>query len=705
MKYTNELLITLLFLPLQEVSAEKYDLVVYGGTSAGIAAAVQMKRMGGSVVVIEPTDRVGGLSTGGLGQTDIGNKQVIGGIAREFYTDIKTYYSKPEAWDWQKMPEGNFRGSGQTITEEGEETQWTFEPSAALSVFHDWIKRDGIEVVYNERLDRSGEARAVDRGDGYLVSQPGTVAKGVAFENGRITSITMESGKTFTGKFFMDATYEGDLFASAGMTFTVGREGKEVHGESLNGVQVAQSMSHDLVDGIDPYVTPGDASSGLLKWIDTEGPGEEHASDHRMQAYCFRMCLTNHDPNRIPFHKPEGYDEAWFEMLFRNYEAGAKGIPWINSSMPDRKTDTNNRDGFSTDFIGENYGWPQGTYAEREGIRAKHLLYQQGLMWSLANHPRVPEGVRKEVSKWGMTKDEFPEGNGWQQQIYVREGRRLVSDYVMTQDHCQRRKVAEFSVGMGAYTMDSHNTQRYVTTDGFVKNEGNIEIGGFPPYAIDYRSIIPAEKECSNLVVPVSLSSTHIAFGSIRMEPVFMVLAQSAATAVSHAIKEEATLQKVDYARLRERLLKDGQVLENAKDKSTSRSRGIVVDDVEAELTGSWDVSVISTGINGSYQHERSGMDGESSALFRAKLPKAGHYEVQIAYVFNENRSTRVAVEVETEDGTRNFSINQRIHPSAEGAYTSLGSFDFKEEALVRISNRDADGFVVIDAVRFLPSE
>ena len=288
----------------------------------------------------------------------------------------------------------------------------------------------------------------MDRGDGYLISKPGTVAKGVAFEDGRITSITMESGKTFTGKFFMDATYEGDLFASAGMTFTVGREGKDIHGESLNGVQVVQSTNHDLVDGIDPYVKPGDPSSGLLKWIDPKGPGKEHASDHRMQAYCFRMCLTNHDPNRIPFHKPEGYDESWFEMLFRNYEAGAKGIPWINSSMPDRKTDTNNRgtDSPRISSVKTTTGRKAHTPSGRRSARNIYSTSKASCgAWRIIRE--FLKACRKEVSKWGMTKDEFTEGGGWQQQIYVREARRLVSDYVMTQDHCRASRWRNFPSG------------------------------------------------------------------------------------------------------------------------------------------------------------------------------------------------------------------------------------------------------------------
>lgn len=691
--------------------AKTHDLVIYGGTSAGIAAAVQAKRMGITAIVIEPSDRIGGLTTGGLGQTDIGNKQVIGGIAREFYHDIYLHYQKPESWKWQPKPKGNFKGTGQTITSDDEKTQWTFEPSAALKVYQDWIDRDGLKVVYNQRLDRSGEAKASDRGDGYLINKPGTTAKGVTIGDGRITSITMESGETYSGKMFIDATYEGDLLASAGVTFTVGREGDAIFGETFNGNQPVLSTNHDLVNGVDPYVKAGDKESGLLKWIDPDGPGKTGASDHRMQAYCFRMCLTNHPDNRLPFVKPEGYDEADYELLFRNYEAGAKGIPWINSGMPNKKTDTNNRDGVSTDFIGQNYEWPQGSYELRDEIRTKHLGWQQGLMWSLANHPRVPEDVRNQVSTWGMTKDEFTEGDGWQQQIYVREGRRMVSDLVMTQHHCQRREVAENSVGMGAYTMDSHNTQRYVTADGMVKNEGNIEKGGFPPYPIDYGSIVPKKDEVGNLLVPVSLSASHISFGSIRMEPVFMILGQSAATAAAHAISEGKSVQEIDQEKLKQRLLADKQVLDHVGGSGPSTAipvdklQGNIADDETAKLTGNWQISTLANGIGKGYRHDGGDpAKNPATATFTLTAPEDGSYDVQLASSPNDNRSTKTLVKIAVHANPSEKRINQRSTPQIDGLWIPLETLKLSKDQKVEVtvSNEGADGFVVIDAARLL---
>ena len=539
---------------------KKYDIVIYGGTSAGVSAAIQSSRMGKSVVLIEPTNRIGGLTTGGLGQTDIGNKQAIGGISREFYENIKKYYDDPENWKWEKR--SDYKDGGQTRTEEGEATMWTFEPSAALAVYKSMMDKEKIKMVYNERLNRESGVKKVA---------------------GKIESITMESGKIFKGKVFLDATYEGDLMASAGVSYAVGRESNEEYGETLNGVQAnsintsltglvsRNAFNHNFIPGVDPYVVKGDPISGLLPNVN-EKPGLEGEGDKKIQAYCFRMCLTDHPENRIPFQKPANYDEVNYELLFRNYEArkgpiremysyGNSLLPWINSSMPNRKTDTNNKFGFSTDYIGRNYDYPEASYAERERIIEDHRNYQMGLMWTLANHPRIPAEVREEASRWGTTKDEFERADGWQQQLYVREARRMVSDYVMTQKNCEALTVAEDGIGLAAYGMDSHNVQRYVDANGYVQNEGNVEAHGFKPYPISYGALVPKKEECNNLIVPVCVSSTHIAFGSIRMEPVFMVLGQSAATAAVLAIDANVSVQDVPYPNLKEQLLKDRQRL------------------------------------------------------------------------------------------------------------------------------------------------
>lgn len=545
-------LITLLSFSCKEVSQNNYDIVIYGGSSSGIAAAIQASRMDKKVLLLEPSSRIGGLTTGGLGQTDIGNKGAIGGISREFYEGIKQHYDQEENWKWQTKAE--YRDGGQTRTSVGESAMWTFEPSAALKVYQKMLQEENIELIINQKLDRE---------------------KGVQKIEGKIVSITMLSGETYRAKVFIDATYEGDLMAAAEIPYTVGRESNDTYQETLNGVHTRlkdttmtgfsahNAINHNFVDGVDPYVKKGDPSSGLLPGINPQGPGEYGSGDHHVQAYCFRMCLTDHPENRIPFEKPADYNELDYELLLRNYEAGEKGFPWINSSMPNRKTDTNNRTGFSTDFIGQNYDYPEATYEEREKIRERHRQYQQGLMWTLAYHPRMAAHIKAEVSRWGTSKDEFEREDGWQQQLYVREARRMIGEYVMTQYNCEGLKVAEDPIGMGAYGMDSHHTQRYVSAEGFVKNEGNVEARVQAPYPISYRSITPKRSDCTNLLVPVCLSASHIAFGSIRMEPVFMVLGQSAATAASLAVDQEIAVQDVDYSELNPILLKGKQVLEN----------------------------------------------------------------------------------------------------------------------------------------------
>ncbi|MGY8652546.1 MAG: FAD-dependent oxidoreductase [Verrucomicrobiia bacterium] len=670
----------------QPATAIHRDVVIYGGTSAGIVAGIQALAMGKSVVVIEPGKREGGLTTGGLGQTDIGNKQVIGGLSREFYQRIARHYADSGAWKWQQRE--TYRDGGQTRTGAGEASMWTFEPSVALKVFRDWTTETGLEIVFQQSLDR---------------------AHGVRMKNGRIGSITMKSGRVFSGKMFLDCTYEGDLMAAAGVSYTVGREANAQYGETLSGVQTAQAKYHQFVKGVDPHVTPGDPKSGLLPFIDPAGPGEEGGEDRRVQAYCFRMCLTDHPDNRLPFAKPGGYNEQWYELLLRNYEAGETGLPWINSPMPNRKTDTNNRLGFSTDFIGQNYAWPEATDAEREVIKARHRLYQQGLMWTLAYHPRMPEKIRKQISKWGMSRDEFVEGSGWQEQLYVREARRMVGDFVMTQNHCQQREKVSDSIGMGAYTMDSHHVQRYVDEQGHVRNEGDVEVGGFPPYPISYRSLVPKASECKNLFVPVCLSASHMAFGSIRMEPVFMALGQSAATAASLAIDDGASVQEVDYEKLKTRLEADGQILNHkapprpaAKYTRLDSLDGVIVDDSRATLTGEWRPSSLRLGVHQGYRHDSDARDGNAFAVFTATLPEPGVYEVQVAWSPNSNRATNVPVEIRHDTAVASKTLNQRAKPPIDGIFGSVGRYRFGKTGIVTLSNAGTDGHVIIDAVRWL---
>ena len=671
------------------LAADFADVIIYGGTSGGITAAIQTARMGKTAILIEPTKFLGGLTTGGLGATDIGNKKAISGLSREFYAKVFQYYRDPSKWTRQTRdayfaakPHGN-TGS--------EDTMWTFEPHAATEIYDAMLKEvaEKVTVVFSERLDLN---------------------KGVVKEGHRITQIRMESGRSFSGPMFIDATYEGDLMAKAGVSYTVGREANAMYGEQINGVQAMRSVSHQFTQKVDPYVKSGDPSSGLLPGIE-KSPGDEAAGDRKVQAYNFRMCTTDVPENRLDWVKPANYEERWFELALRNVEAGDLRISWAPSPMPNRKTDTNNNFAISTDFIGQNWDYPDADYATRARIWQAHEDWQKGLMWTYANHPRVPEKIRNAFRKFGLAKDEFMDNGHWPRQLYVREARRMVSDYVMTEKNCRRLEIVPDSVGMGAYNMDSHNIQRYVTAEGYVRNEGDVQIGS-RPYPISYRSIRPRESECSNLLVPICLSASHIAYGSIRMEPVFMVLGQSAATAAVQAIEQNVSLQSIDSAKLKARLLVDHQMLDFESPPAPAvRSiqkadlPGIIVDDSEAQLTGFDSQGHTTPGFIGSgYRHDGGVGDGQQKARFIPALPVKGRYQVSIAYSALANRASNVPVTIHHAEGDSQVIVDQKQKPKGQNNLHWLGAFTFSAGTSnwVEMSNNKTDGHVIIDAVQFL---
>lgn len=514
------------------------DVVIYGGASAAVSAAVQVRRMGKTAVIVMPDRHLGGLTVSGLGRTDSGDKRVIGGIAREFYHRIWLYYQDDEAWKWEPKP-AEFSGMDNQT-----QTMWKFEPSAAEKVMDGFVAEYGIPVYRGERLDRE---------------------KGVVKDGAAIKSIATLSGRVFTGRVFLDATYEGDLFAAAGVSYTVGRESNARYGETLNGIQTANAVYHQFAGPVDPYVEPGNPDSGILPGVNPDAGGRDGDADGGVQAYCFRLCMTRVPENRVPFEKPADYDEADYELLFRDIQAGQ--IHYHDPGrVPNRKTDTNNNGSVSTDDIGANYEYPEASYERREEIIARHVRWQKGFYWTMANHPRVPEELRREFSEWGLAKDEFADSGNWPGQLYVREGRRMVSDFVETENHLRRRIPVPDPVGMGSYGMDSHNIQRYVAIDedgrAVVRNEGDVQVPTGGAYPIGYRALLPKKEECSNLLVPVCVSCSHIAYGSIRMEPVFMILGQSAAAAAVLSIDAGVDPADLSYESLERRLRQDGQVLE-----------------------------------------------------------------------------------------------------------------------------------------------
>lgn len=523
-------------------NASSWDVVIYGGTSAAVSAAVQLSRMGKSVIIVCPETHLGGLTASGLGFTDTGNKEVIGGIAREFYHRVYKYYDDPETWKWEARSAYGNKGQGTPAIDGENRTMWIFEPHIAEKVFEDLVKEENITVDRDAWLDRSS---------------------GVKVNDGTIESIAMEDGTTYVGDIFIDATYEGDLMAAAGVSYHVGRESLETYGEKWNGVQVGVlHHGHHFADmNISPYIVPNDPNSGVLPRISTEHPGEKGAGDDKVQAYCYRTCLTKVDENKVPFHKPENYDPNEYALLPRIFAAGWNEVFNKFDAIPNAKTDVNNHGPLSFDNIGMNYAYPEGTYAERKAIIDEHINYQQGLLYYLANDPGVPAEIRNEMSQWGYARDEFEDTDHWPHQIYVREARRMIGDYVMTEHEIMGDTYVEQPIGMGSYTMDSHNTQRYITEEGYVQNEGDIGVHPPEPYSIALGTVVPKSSECKNLLVPVAVSSSHIAFGSIRMEPVFMILGQSAATLAGLALDQSVGIHDITYEELRSQLVQDGQVL------------------------------------------------------------------------------------------------------------------------------------------------
>lgn len=649
-----------LFTGCKSTPTEEYDICIYGGTSAGVIAAYSAKMMNKKVLLIEPQNRLGGLTSGGLGFTDIGNKQVVTGLSKDFYRRLGTHYGKLE--------------------------QWIFEPKVADSIFNDYVKRADIDVLYKHRII---EANVID----------GTI-RDIILESSDGTKTT----KTVFAKMFIDCTYEGDLMAKAGVSYAIGREDNKLYNETYNGVQLMKG--HQFPDGIDPYKIPGDSTSGLLWGIAPTTLSPEGTGDKLVQAYNYRICLTNNPTNKIEITKPDNYDPAKYELLLRLFDAQPEKRKlnhyFIWSRMPNKKTDINNRGGFSTDMIGMNHNYPEASYKEREKIIKTHKDYTQGLLYFYKTDPRVPKELKDEIQEWGYPKDEYTENHHWSPQLYIRESRRMIGDYVMTQAHCEGHEIVDDGIGMAAYTMDSHNCQRIVIKkDGkhFVKNEGNVEIGGGLPYPISYRSIIPKENECKNLLVPVCLSASHIAYGSIRMEPVFMVLAQSAAIAATEAI-HTGSVQSVNVKKVQAILHEDPLL-----DGSFSE---ILIDDSDLDLPSNndWEVLKKQGGYGPSFLKLKN-QNGQP-IRFTPNIEHEGKYKVYTYYHMRKDIAPTITYFIS--NGTDNWTkrINKdsvKIEGQTSGEWIELGIYDFHKntKSYIEISAGNTNGIVIADAVLFIP--
>lgn len=485
----------------------KADVVVYGATSAGVIAAVRARLSGKSVILLNPGRHLGGMTSSGLGYTDLGNSRTIGGLARQFYRDVGALYGTAECWK--------------------------FEPHKALAVFKGYLEEYGIECLNDSWLD------------------------GIDMAGKKIVRVYLRGGSSVEGSLFMDTSYEGDLMALSGVPWTMGREPNGLYGETFNGQQAHETHQFDAA--VDPYVRPGDPSSGLLPSVERE-PYRPGSGDRRVQAYNFRVCMTDDPAIRVPFPKPQGFREERYELLARFLEVtGTNLLQKFDRITPASKTDTNNHGAVSTDYVGGNRGWVTATPEERERIFQDHVSYQQGLHWYMANGDRVPPRLRSEYARWGLAGDEFAETGGWPPQLYVREARRMLGDYVITENDCRGTSCAHDSVGMAAYQMDSHNVRR-IAEAGRVRNEGDVQFRLERPYPLSYRSLVPPRGSVGNLLVPVCLSASHIAFGSVRMEPVFMLLADSAAQAGCLALDRNIPVQDIPYAELERSLVATEQV-------------------------------------------------------------------------------------------------------------------------------------------------
>lgn len=523
-----------------------FDICVYGESASGVMAAIQAARLGKNVVLISKNQHVGGLATSGLTATDMNRNDMVGGIAREFYQRIYAYYQDPAAWRNQDRDEFFIQSIRRTYRGKNDDRQmqWVYESRIAEKIMLDMLEEAGVKLWFNERLQFE---------DG--IKKRGT----------RITAISMESGKTVNAKVFIDATYEGDLMAKAGVSYTVGRESNDTYNETLNGYRINYENGTDL-SAIDPYIVEGDKSSGLLPYIDSEIPLGQGEADHRVQAYCYRMTLTDDPDNRIKIQKPDNYNPLWYEVLVRRIQQNPKltlqDIITL-TPMPNRKTDTNH-----LDFFGASYDYAEANYNKRKEIEQLHKDYALGMLWLLEHDPRIPEHIRTEMSDWGLPKDEFEDTGNFPYHIYVREARRMIGEYVMVEKNVakENREDAQHPVGVGSYALDCHYVSKVIDKEGKLRYEGAI-FTPVIPYTISYYSLTPKKNECSNLLVPVCLSASHVAFSSIRMEPVYMVLGQSAAVAASMAIDKNTAVQDIIYDKLAEKLLELKQIIKPGNTK------------------------------------------------------------------------------------------------------------------------------------------
>ncbi len=636
------------------------DICVYGGTSGGVTAAVAAARLGKSVALVCVNNHVGGMTTSGLGVTDVGNAASIGGLAAEFYARVGRAYGSTNPVYW-------------------------FEPHVAEQTFLQLLSSSGVMIYTNQEL------------------------ASVTLSNQTIMQLTMADGTVYRAKEFIDTTYEGDLMAQSGASFTWGREGTNVYGESLAGVFV-NSVNYRC----DPYVVPGNPASGLLPLIQTNAPGTPGQGDQRMQTYNFRLCLTQNPTNQIPITAPTNYSEATYELLHRYiiaYVATNGSVPLnrlidVQTVIPAGKTDINAYANVSTDFIGYNYTYPTNTYAGRRAIYQQHKNYLSGLLYYLATSTNVPVNVRTNMQSWGYAKDEFPDNGGWPYSLYIREARRMIGDYVMQQQDAQGLRMAADSISLASYTLDCHPAARLIV-GGVAVWEGSIGTGVPYPYPVSYRAIVPKSGQCANLFCPFALSASHVGFASVRMEPVFMMTSQSAGTAAAFAIDDNVPVQQVNYSKLAAQLLADGQILNWSSVQNVSTNGIILNVNTSSGVTvgGSWTTGANSGGWplpSGPYWHDGN-TGGGKYVRFNPTIATNGYYDVYLWWVYASNRATNVPVIIASANATNRVLVNQQNNCTNWFKVASSNYFNAGTTGSVTITNGGANGYVVANAVRFMP--
>lgn len=634
---------------------KEYDVVVYGGTASGVIAGVAAAREGSTVAILEPGKYLGGMVSGGLGATDAGRSDTIGGIAREYFARLGAHY-----------------GRGRPV--------FRHEPGVAEALFHEMVEEAGVDLYFEHRLVEGA---------------------GVEMSGESIERVRLENGAVFRAGVFIDASYEGDLMAQAGVSYHVGRESRETYGESLAGVRRFY------------YYGPPDIASdeeGLLPDIYTGPPGESGSGDGKIQAYNFRLCLTRDPENRVEIGRPDSYDPRRYTLLARTLlsRPGVTLGSFLSiGEVPNGKTDVNNIGSLSTDHIGANWEYPDGDYATRERIWKDHRAYVHGLLYFLGNDPRVPENVRAEMREWGFAADEFVENSHWPHQMYIRVARRMIGDSVMTERDVKEEITKPDSIGMGSYMLDSHFVQRVLTKKG-VGGEGSL--GGDHrvfPYEIGYGSLVPRREECDNLLVPIAMSASHVAYSSIRMEPVYMIMGHSAGVAAAMAEREGKAVQEIDYVALRAKLEEQEQVLSFEIEGRIDPKilAGIVIQETDARQEGTWYKSTSGEPFVGlGYMHDNNVHKGRRIAHYEPEFPEAGRYKVWLYFAPAGNRAGNVPVTVRHADGEKRIVVNQRERFPGEDQALLLGTFRFEKGrgGEVEISNEGTDGVVVADTVQFV---